>query len=97
MPKFIVRVVLHGARDPEDYIEFHEVMKARQYLRTIVGADGVRYELPPATYTAKGNNWTKKDIRDEVRELADSTGLKNAVFVTESVGSVWIGLDQVRD
>jgi len=92
LPDFIVRVVLHGAKDPEDYNNFHDDMKAKRYYRTIKGSDGTTYELPPATYQATGDNWTKEMIRDEVRALADATGFKNAVLVTVSNGSAWIGL-----
>lgn len=92
MPVFVVRVVLHGAKDPEDYNDFHDDMEAKRYYRTIKGSDGTTYELPPATYRATGDGWFKETIRDEVRGLADATGFKNAVFVTVSNGSAWVGL-----
>ena len=92
MPDFVVRVVLHGAKDPEDYNDFHDDMEAKHYYRTIKGSNGTTYELPPATYWATGDSWTKETIRDEVHTLADATGFKNAVFVTVSNGSAWVGL-----
>ena len=92
MPTFIVRVVLHGAKDPEGYGDLHEKMEAYRYYRTIQGSDGVIYELPPATYRARRDNWTKEMIRDEVRAVAGTTGFKNSVFVTVSDGCAWVGL-----
>lgn len=96
MPRFIVRVVLHGAKDPEGYVGLHESMEENRYYRTIEGTDGIVYELPPATYRAAGgDNWTREMIRDEVREIANGTGYKNSVFVTVSDGSAWTNLSKV--
>lgn len=92
MPSFIVRVVLHGAKDPEGYAGLHETMEESRYYRTIQGSDGAVYDLPPATYRASGDTWTKEMIRDEVREIANGTGYKNSVFVTVSNGCAWSGL-----
>jgi len=92
LPDFVVRVVLHGAKDPEDYNDFHEEMEAKHYYRTITSDEGVTFELPPATYRAGGVDWTMEMIRAEVRAIADATGFSNAVLVTESNGSAWIGL-----
>jgi len=94
LPSFIVRVVLHGAKDPEGYVDLHESMENNRYYRMISGSDGVRYELPPATYPAEGDNWTAAMIRDEVREIANGTGYKNSVFVTVSNGCAWTGLNK---
>ena len=94
MPIFIVRVVLHGAKDPEGYVDLHESMEQKQYYRTIKGSDGVTYELPSATYRARGDTWTKEMIRDEVRGIANDTGYKNSVFVTESNGCAWVALSK---
>ncbi len=92
MPDFVVRVVLHGAKDPEDYNDFHGEMEAKHYYRTITSDDGITYELPPATYRAGGVNWTMEMIRAEVRALADATGFRNTVLGTVSNWSAWIGL-----
>ena len=40
MPIFIVRVVLHGAKAPEGYVDLHETMEQNRYYRTIQGSDG---------------------------------------------------------
>ena len=92
MPAFIVRVVLHGAKDPEGYVDLHETMEQNRYYRAIQGSDGTIYELPPATYRAAGDNWTSTMIRDEVRAIAEATGYTNSVFVTVSDGCAWVGL-----
>ncbi len=94
MPSFIVRVVLHGAKDPEGYVDLHESMEQKEYYRTIKGSDGVTYELPPATYRASGDTWTRETIRNEVRGIANDTGYKNSVFVTVSNGCAWFGLSK---
>ena len=95
MPVFIVRVVLHGAKDPEGYVDLHESMETKHYYRFIQGSDGSTYELPSAMYKATGANWTKEMIRDEVREIANDTGYKNAVFVTISDSCAWSGLKKL--
>ena len=94
MPSFIVRVVLHKARDPEDYQDLHENMERKRYFRTIIGGDGQRYRLPPATYRASGDGWTVTTIRDEVSTIAKASGFRFAVLVTESEGSAWVGLEK---
>ena len=94
MARFIVRVVLHGAKEPEGYLDLHEAMEVARYYRTIKAVDGKWYDLPPATYRAECN-WTREAIRDEVKVIAASTGYRHSVFVTESNGSAWAGLDEV--
>ena len=76
MPTFIVRVVLHGAKDPEGYVDLHASMEEQHYYRTIDGSNGITYELPPATYRAEGDDWTAAMIRNEVRQIANGTGYK---------------------
>ena len=95
MPGFIVRVVLHKARDPEDYQKLHDDMEKKSYFRTIIGGDGQRYKLPSATYRARGDSWTVTQIRDEVSTITKATGFSYAVLVTEAVQSAWIGLEKV--
>ncbi len=96
MPTFIVRVVLHGAKEPEGYVDLHETMEQNRYYRTVQASDGVVYDLPPATYRASGDNWTAAMIRDEVRGIADGTGYKNSVFVTASSSTAWSGLKRTE-
>ena len=95
MPKFIVRIVLHGVKEDADvYEDLHAKMEKQKYFRWIKGSNGKFYKLPPATYQAKGSEWTAEMIREEVKKIANDTGYKNSVLVTESVRSVWIDLDE---
>jgi hypothetical protein len=93
MPKFTVRVELHGA-DESDYETLYEHMKAKGFKKTITAGDGKVYELPPAEY-----NLVKELTRDQVRDLAviaaKSTGRRAGILVTEGPRS-WSGLDEVR-
>ncbi|MEN5218893.1 type V toxin-antitoxin system endoribonuclease antitoxin GhoS [Pseudomonas pudica] len=91
MPKFTVRVELHGA-DERDYETLYEHMAAKGFTKTITGDDGRTWDLPPAEY-----NLVKALKQTEVRDLAaaaaKATGRRAGVLVTEGT-RCWIGLDE---
>lgn len=93
MPRFTVRVELHGA-DERDYETLYENMKAKGFTKTITGDDGRVWDLPPAEY-----NLIKELTRDQVRDLAadaaKATLRKAGVLVTEG-SRCWTGLDETR-
>ena len=90
MSKYIVRVELHHA-DYQDYEQLHAAMEKKGFARKVQGSDGQIYDLPEAEYFVS----TQRDIsevRAAARNAAVGTGRKNAVLVTQSVTSAWIGL-----
>lgn len=93
MANFTVRVELHGA-DESDYETLYEHMKAKGFAKTISGADGKVYALPPAEY-----NLVKEITRDQARDLAAAAAKvtkRNAgILVTEGIRS-WSGLEETR-
>ena len=95
MPKFTVRVELHGVRhDSEEYSHLHEEMEARGFSRTIKGKNGILYHLPPAEYNRQSSLSIQK-VRDSAKEAAETTGKKFAVLVTQGRRS-WAGLTKVE-
>ena len=93
MASFTVRVELHDATWI-DYDELHKAMNLKAFSRTIVGSDGIRYKLPDAEYYTTAN-MTKTQVLERARQAANTTGKSYGVFVTESSGCTWIGLEQV--
>lgn len=90
MPDFTVRVVLKDG-EWEDYDTLYAAMEILGFEKTITGSSGTVYELPPAEYAITIEK-TAEDVRDMAEAAADTTTLKNSIFVTESVRRVWTGL-----
>jgi hypothetical protein len=90
MANFTVRVELHQAQR-SDYESLHAAMEQKGFSRVITGDDGRTYILPLAEYNGSGN-LTSEQVRDIARTAANTTGKKNAVFVTEAVSRAWTGL-----
>ena len=93
MKTYTIRVVLHGA-SWSDYDDLQDNLKVAGVVDTIVGSDGCRYKLPPAEYATE-SNLTAEQVRDAVYKIASAIKPIPAVFVTQSSGRVWIGLEQV--
>lgn len=90
MADFTVRIELHDA-NYVDYNALHAAMQQQGFSRIITSDEGHKYHMPWAEYTGSGN-FTSVQIRDIARMVADTTGRKNAVFVTEATSRAWIGL-----
>ena len=97
MPKYIIRVVLHNASDPEDYDGLHEKMEESGYYRTITGDSGATYQLPSATYSAKKAAMRASTVRAEVIQIVNASGFRNSILVTRSTESAWRGLKKVDE
>lgn len=93
MASFTTRVELHSATY-SDYETLHAAMERRGFSRLITSDDGKTYKLPLAEYDRTGN-LTREQVLDSARAAAAETGRGNAVLVTESVGRMWIGLEEV--
>jgi hypothetical protein len=91
MSQFTVRVELHQA-EWADYDLLHAAMEQKHFSRQITSDDGSTYQMPWAEYNGTGN-LTSVQVRDIAKTAADSTGKKNAVFVTEAASRAWVGLE----
>ena len=84
MANYIARVELHGATDEEDYEELHENMEQRGYSRTILGGDGIRYQLPDATYVMENVDDVSLDQAHAAAvEAAGETGFEFSLIVAD--------------
>ena len=96
MPKYIVRVELHDASEPE-YERLHEDMEAAGFHRTIDGLrdnDGApdTWQLPMAEYYTE-SPLSPRDVRERVCGIAAVISAMPAVLVTEAGAICWSGLD----
>lgn len=95
MANFVVRVELHHATW-EDYDKLYSEMEFAGFSKTIFGADGIHYELPPAEYHHPETILNGAQVHDRAKAAANSTGRTNAVVVTDSKGITFSGLQPVR-
>jgi len=93
MASFTTRVELHSATYA-DYEKLHAAMGRRGFSRQITSDDGKVYRLPLAEYDRTGN-LSREQVLDSARAAAAETGKQNAVLVSESVGRMWVGLEEV--
>lgn len=91
MSNFNIRVELHGANQ-SDYRILVQEMAARGMSDVIVGANNLRYRLPPGEYCISTQS-SINQVRDAARAAAAATNRTFAVRVTEGQSS-WAGLDQ---
>jgi hypothetical protein len=85
---FFTRVELHGA-DSDDYETLHAAMRARGFFQAIIGHDGkTKRILPPAEYHKRSAD-TCTQVRDQAREAAQTTKLKNTVLSVKA--EEWAG------
>jgi hypothetical protein len=93
MPKFTVRVELHGASEAQ-YDELHEAMEAEGFVRWIKAA-GQKYQLPTAEYNLPGSTLTKYHVLNRARRAAQSVKPTPTpwILVTKSAGRTWDGLE----
>jgi hypothetical protein len=88
VPSFITRVELHGAT-AEDYVRLHGAMTAANFHRTIVGDDGVQYQLPTAEYFSHGPDLTAPQVRHLADQAAQTTGRSSWVLVCQYAAGAW--------
>jgi nucleoside-diphosphate-sugar epimerase len=88
MPNFITRVELHYGT-ATDYETLHAGMAARNFHRTIAGADGKTYALPTATYLSFGDGLTAVTVREFAREAAAATGKTYWILTDTYVDAAW--------
>lgn len=92
---YTTRVELHDAKTWHDYETLHNAMAREGFARTIVGSDGVTYELPTAEYVIYGD-YTVQQVLAKAQRAAAATNKSSAVLVSETVRWMWSGLKVVR-
>jgi hypothetical protein len=81
MPKFTVRVELHGASITA-YPILHDAMGKAGFSQTIKGANGRVFALPQAEYNFVGDT-SIKDVLSKARQVAAQTGREFEILVTQ--------------
>jgi hypothetical protein len=90
MPKFLVRVELHGG-EWNDYDTLHSEMAGLGFSREITGADGRTYQLLTAEYVIRSSSGLE-GVRALAAQAAKKTGLKFGIIAAEYSRSAWVGL-----
>jgi hypothetical protein len=93
MPRFTVRVELHHPAETS-YESLHDAMQVRGFSRTIMGADGKTYRLPPAEYRIRGD-YTCTEVRQSAAAAAATVDHSYPVFVTVGDECCWEGLSAI--
>lgn len=93
MKKFTTRIVLHDA-EWEDYSDLYTYMEQEGFTDEITSSDGTTYKLPDAEYEISGN-FDLDAVMAKAKRAAVKTGKKYKVFITQSAGRKWVGLDKV--
>ena len=94
MANFLTRVELHSA-NYDDYETLHAQMEQRGYARTIVGSDGVTYQLPTGTYVMRDTNISLQDALNRAEQAANATGKSSSIIVCDWTAATWRGLAAV--
>jgi hypothetical protein len=93
VPQFTVRVELHQA-SLSDYQNLHAAMERQGFSRLITADNGKSFRMPWAEYDGSAT-LTTQQVRDIARNIANTTGKPNAIFVTEANSRAWIGLQPI--
>jgi hypothetical protein len=92
MANYIARVELHSATY-DDCETLHQQMRQRGSSRTIVGNDGITYQLPTGTYVMRNANLTQGDALNRAGEAANATGRESSIIVADWTAATWRGLE----
>lgn len=90
MARYTVRVELHNATW-QNYVDLAKHMAGEGMVDVIQADNGVRYKMPPAEYNYEGPA-NRKQVLDKAKMCAAKVVRSYAVFVTESNGRLWDGL-----
>jgi hypothetical protein len=80
----MVRMVLHDARNWDEYEKLNQAMEERGFARTLAGNKGT-YHLPPAEFWFKGDQ-TLADVRMLAASAAETTGQPFGMVVVKADG-----------
>ena len=94
MTSYTVRIELHNA-DEDDYSSLHEAMEGKGFVRWIAGRNGSRSRLPTAEYNLADTTLDRSEVLDRARTTANSVKPQPTpwIYVTQSAGRTWSGLD----
>jgi hypothetical protein len=82
MANYLARLELHSATY-EDYETLHEAMRRRGFLRTIVGNNGNKYQLPTGTYVVEKTTATLEQAYSAAQVAATETGKSSWIIVVD--------------
>ncbi len=94
MEQFIVRVELHDAKWPDDYIKLHSEMQKKGFTNIVTSTSGVKYQLPPAEYYKIGD-LDSNSVLKQAQSAASKVKPKHAVVVGACSRVEFEGLSQV--
>jgi hypothetical protein len=84
MPRFTVRVELHGAEGRiETYDKLHKEMEKKGFSRQLKLGE-ITYEMPPAEYNRNDNSLTADKALDDAKAAAAAVWNKFSVLVTQA-------------
>jgi hypothetical protein len=93
MANFLVRIALLGVTDNDDsYAELDNLLLHYDFTRSILGAEGHEYALPPGTYDGE-STMEADELRVELEDaIEDSLETRFSILVVERTASSWAGL-----
>lgn len=94
MSSFTIRVELHDA-NWQNYVDLAKNLASIGVTDVITADNGTNYKMSPAEYNYEGNA-TIDAVLTSVSAVANKTGKRNAVFVTEAIRRKWLGLQTVQ-
>jgi len=92
MASFTVRMVLKGG-EWEDYEKLYARMEMKGFTKEVEGSSGQVYELPDAEYIYDGSA-TRDEVFEKAKVAVEGVGLRYSIFITESKGRTWCGLEK---
>lgn len=93
MAKFTTRIVLHNA-GRDDYSDLYTYMDQEGFSDAITSGNGNTYKMPDGEYDIQGS-FDLDGVMKKAKRAAGKTGKEYVVFITESSGRKWIGLNTV--
>ena len=92
MPRFTVRVELHGHPTEDDYAILQNEMAAHGFRRTLTSDDGREYRLPPTEYNRVADDVTIERALAEAQEAVAKAHQRAGIVITEAERRTWSGL-----
>ncbi len=91
MQKYLARITVHAASE-QDYAQLHDQMTKINFVRFVVGDDGLIHALPDATYVCYSNE-SCTSLRDKILRiinLAVPRLMAPQILVVEMGASAWM-------
>ena len=95
MPRFTVRLEMHST-PLDEYKQIHEDMRNEGFSKEISASNGRVFALPKGEYNFEGDV-SIKDVLNIVKKVAEKSGRRFEVLVTQSNFRIWYGLGELTD